>query len=170
MQRLEITGIGTTRVGNVPVLILRSENDGRVIPVQLDPLEVDALAAELQGVRSPRPLTHDLLTDVVHQMGASVTRVAITDIRDDAFHAQITLDTPHGEVGVDARPSDAVALAVRANAPIFATDRVIDEGSVEIEYDDEDDTPDDEIARFRDFLDTIEPADFDAAGPGDGLR
>lgn len=167
MRRLELAGIGTTRVGDVPVLILRAESDDRVIPVQLAPAELEAFAAELQGVRPERPMTHDLITDIVHRMGASVSQVAITEIRDDAFHALITLVTPSGEVEVDARPSDAIALAVRVNAPIFATDQVVDEGSVLVEFEDADEDPDEAVDRFRRFLDAVSPEDFADREPGD---
>ncbi len=170
MRRLELAGIGTTRVGDIPVLILRAEGEDRVIPVQLAPPELESFAAELQGIRPERPMTHDLVTDIVHRMGASVSRVAITEIRDDAYHALVTLTTASGEVAVDARPSDAIALALRANAPIFASDEVLDEGSVIVEFDDDEDDDDDQdgggeehdetVDRFRDFLDTVDPGDF----------
>lgn len=172
MRRLELTGIGATRVGNVPVIILRTEGEDRVIPIQVGPLELMAIASELQGETPARPTTHDLLTTIVRELAAEVTQVAITEVHDEALHALVTLTTPSGVIDVDARPSDAIALAVRAHAPIFASEEVVDEASVEIERDESQDDavadatdPRETIARFRAFLDVVDPEDF--AAPAD---
>jgi hypothetical protein len=108
-------------------------------------------------------MTHDLLSTIVHEIGAEVTQVEITELRDSAFHALITLATPSGAVGVDARPSDAIALAVRADAPIFASDQVIEEGSVELPDEPEqvvEEFPEQVVEEFRAFLDEVSPDEF----------
>lgn len=130
MRRLELTGIGETRVGGVPIVILRTEGDGRVIPIQVGPLELMAIVGELQGEHPARPMTHDLLTTIVREVGAEVTRVAITEVHDEALHARVTLATPAGVIDVDARPSDAIALASAVKAPIFVSEKVLEDSAV----------------------------------------
>jgi bifunctional DNase/RNase len=156
-------GFGNTTDGGNPLLLLRTEEGERVLPIGIGPVELAAIVARLAGTEFPRPMTHDLLTRIVQETGAAVSRVEITELRDDAFVAAITLATGAREVDVDARPSDAIALALRTDAPIFASDAVIDEASVLIEdiVEDEDAVVDE----FRAFLDEIDPSDF-AEGSG----
>lgn len=163
MHRLELIGFTLPRAEGT-LLLLRTEDGKRVVPIGIGSTEAIAIATRLGGVEPARPMTHDLLSTFVAHMGAQVAQVEITELRDQAFHALITLATAAGEVGIDARPSDAIALAVRTDAPIFASDQVVEEGSVEIP-DDED--PDQVLDEFRSFLDDVSPADFaDETGSG----
>ncbi len=163
MHRVEVMGFAATEDEAIPLLLLRSSEEGdRLLPIGIGPSELNAIASRLAGITPERPMTHDLLTDIVEQMGAVVAYVAITELCDSAFHAAITLSTAAGELDVDARPSDAIALAVRTDAPIFASEQVMDECSVVVESSGD---PEDAIEKFRTFLETISPSDF--VGPGD---
>jgi bifunctional DNase/RNase len=106
-------------------------------------------------------MTHDLLSDMLEQLGAQVIRITVTELRENTFYAQITVQQDGTEIEVDSRPSDAIALAIRAEAPIFAADRVIEESAIEFEGEDVDqDQLDAEVAKFRNFLDEVTPEDF----------
>ncbi len=124
---------------------------------------------KLQGASTPRPMTHDLVTDMLEQLGAQVTRIAVTELRENTFYAQITVQLNGSEVEIDSRPSDAIALAIRAEAPIFAAERVIEESA--IEFEDGDDVSDEDIeakvTEFKQFLDTVTPEQFAEGGNGE---
>jgi uncharacterized protein len=162
MHRLEVAGFAMTNDGGTPLVLLRSAEGERLLPIGIGPVELSAIATRLAGLEPERPLTHDLLKDIVEQIGAFVACVEITELHDSVFRAAITLSTGDGEVDVDARPSDAIALAVRTDAPIFASDQVMDEGSVAFEP-----APDPEQAmeEFREFLESVSPSEF---GDSDG--
>ncbi len=103
------------------VVLLKDEDGQKVLPIWIGPGEARAIALELEGALPPRPLSHDLMLSTIHLAQGSVMRVVINDLQDDTFYATIELDTPRGAVLIDSRPSDAIALAVRARCPIFAT-------------------------------------------------
>ena len=106
-------------------------------------------------------MTHDLLTEIVDQLGASIARITVTELRENTFYAQITMTQDGNELEIDSRPSDAIALAIRAEAPIFAADRVIEESAIEFEGEEIDqERLDDEVAKFRNFLDEVTPDQF----------
>ncbi|MCX6389625.1 MAG: bifunctional nuclease family protein, partial [Solirubrobacterales bacterium] len=107
---------------------------------------------------TPRPMTHDLLAETLGELDASCTRVAITELRDNTFYASITISTDGREVEIDSRPSDALALAVRSGAPIFAAEDVIDESAIEFEHEVED--TDEVVEKFKEFLEEVTPEDF----------
>ena len=116
---------------------------------------------KLQSQSPPRPMTHDLLSDMLEQLEAQVVRITVTELRENTFYAQITVQQDGREIEVDSRPSDAIALAIRAEAPIFAADRVIEESAIEFEGEDVDqEVLDAEVAKFRHFLDEVTPEDF----------
>ena len=114
----------------------------------------------LQNATSPRPLTHDLMTDILGQLEVQVLRVTVTELRDNTFYAAITILQDGSEVEIDSRPSDAIALAVRTDAPIFADDRVIEESAIEFEG--EDVNEEEIVEEFRSFLDRVTPEEFAA--------
>lgn len=109
-----------------PILILRSEENGRILPIWIGASEANAIALEIERVHVPRPMTHDLLCSILDTVGVPVLRVHITDLRDNTFFAEIVLDGKGGEVPIDARPSDAVAVALRTGSPIFVKDDVFE--------------------------------------------
>lgn len=151
-----------------PVLVLQETGAlRRSIPIFIGEAEAVAIECAVRGVPAPRPLTHDLLKDVITELGATVSRVVITELRDATYYAEVHLDVSRGTSIVSARPSDAVALALRTDSPLFVDDQLMDDEGRMIELADEDDESDelegdvDELAeQFRDFLDTVHPEDF----------
>lgn len=123
---MTIKGLTVDPVTNMPIVILRDELDTRVLPIWVGVFEANAIALQIENVHTPRPMTHDLLRNVIHDLQARVERVAIVDVRENTFFALIHLETPAGKVAVDARPSDAIALALRSRAPIWVEEHVLD--------------------------------------------
>lgn len=123
---MTIKGLTVDPVTNMPIVILRDEQDTRVLPIWVGVFEANAIALQIENVHTPRPMTHDLLRNVIHDLQARVDRIAIVDVRDNTFFALIHLETPAGKVAVDARPSDAIALALRTRAPIWVEEHVLD--------------------------------------------
>lgn len=153
-----IYGVSFDVVGKQPIVLLKTVTGNRFLPIWIGHAEAAAILAKLQGADSPRPMTHDLLSDIVGELHAQVTRVTVTDLRDNTFYALITLRAETAEIEIDSRPSDAIALAVRSNAPIFAADELIDESSIDFEP--EADEAEDMVTQFKEFLDNVSPEDF----------
>jgi bifunctional DNase/RNase len=154
---LELVGVRIELPTNTPIVLLRETGGTRYLPIWIGAGEAAAIAFALEGVQPQRPLTHDLLKDVVAAMGAGVSRVLVTSLRDGVFFADLVLNGGDGgEVVVSSRPSDAIALAARTQAPIFVVPAVLEEAGVEIRDEDEET----EIARFRSFLENVDPEDF----------
>src|SRR5919202_1632106 len=140
---------------NNPIVLLREANgQHRVLPIFIGPVEATAIAFALQGVTTPRPMTHDLLRDLLNALGVAVERIVITELRDRTFYAEIQMTNNGAGCKVSSRPSDAIALAARLNTPIFADEAVLDEAAVPV-TDDEDDDHEDEVERFREFLEGV---------------
>jgi len=112
------------------LVILKEKAAERYLPIWIGPAEADAIAVKLQGVSVPRPLTHDLLCSVIDTLGATVNSIIITELKNDTFYAKIILDVDGGQLEIDGRPSDSIALAVRTSAPIYADEEVLDKASV----------------------------------------
>jgi hypothetical protein len=120
---------------------------------------------KLQSASTPRPMTHDLVTDMLEQLGAQVIRITVTELRENTFYAQITVQQDGSEVEIDSRPSDAIALAIRADAPIFAADEVIEESAIEFEGDEiNQEDLEKEVSKFKQFLDHVSPDEFAVEG------
>jgi bifunctional DNase/RNase len=115
---------------------------------------------KLQGANTPRPMTHDLLTDMLEKLEARVIRIAVTELRENTFYAVVTVAVDGSEIEIDSRPSDAIALAVRSDAPIYADDAVIEESAIEFEH--EDVNEEEVVEEFKKFLDEVKPEDFSA--------
>ena len=156
---------------NTPVLLLQeSEGLGRTLPIFIGAPEATAIAFALQGMDTPRPMTHDLIRDLFDALGADVVRVVITELRTSTYFAEIVLRHGEAEVPVSSRPSDAVAVAVRTGTPLFVADDLMDaEGhpaggttrrTTRRTRTGADDNPDELVGEFRHFLDTIRPEDF----------
>ncbi|MDP9318650.1 MAG: bifunctional nuclease family protein, partial [Actinomycetota bacterium] len=127
-------------------------------PIWIGHPEAAAILMKLQGTPTPRPMTHDLVTDMLGELNASVSRVAVTELRENTFYAQITLQVNGSEIEIDSRPSDAIALAVRADAKIFVADEVIDDSAIEFNQEPEDSG--EVIDEFKKFLENVSPEDF----------
>jgi hypothetical protein len=155
---MDLLGIRIELPTNTPILLLKEHGGDRYLPIWINTPEATAIALAQDGVAPQRPLTHDLMTAVIEELGATVSEVVVTELRGGTFYADLTLSINGDIHTISSRPSDAVAIAVRADAPVFAEREVLDEAGVVIS----DETEEDEIARFREFLDTIDPEDFEA--------
>ena len=174
MREMVIYGVSFDMVGKQPIVLLKTADGNRFLPIWIGHPEAAAILVKLQNAASARPMTHDLLNDVVGQLDAEVISIAVTEMRENTYYARITLQRNGSEIEVDSRPSDAIALAVRSGAKIYVADDVIEESGVEFEGD----ASDEEIAagagvpplaeldpeEFRAFLDTVSPDEF-AADP-----
>jgi bifunctional DNase/RNase len=160
-----IYGVSFDLVGKQPIVLLKTADGNKFLPIWIGHPEATAILMKLQSQAPPRPMTHDLLSDMLEQLEAQIVRITVTELRENTFYAQITVQQDGREIEVDSRPSDAIALAIRAEAPIFAADRVIEESAIEFEGEDVDqDQLDAEVAKFRHFLDEVTPEDFAVEG------
>ena len=123
---MTIKGLMVDPITNMPIIVLRDEEGHRILPIWVGVFEANAIALQIENVQTPRPMTHDLLRNVIHDLKASVQKVVVCDLQDNTFYALIYLAIGGDTVAVDARPSDAIALALRTRAPIFVEDTVID--------------------------------------------
>ena len=158
MHTVEVLGIRLDEAGNSPILLLQElGGNERVMEIWIGAVEAGAIAFAEQGVTPPRPLTHDLLLDCLNAAGVSITHVRITGMKEGVFLAEIVLT--NGEV-VSARPSDAVAVALRAAVPILASEELLDLVGVVVPEEATETSSEDEIEAFREFLDDLKPEDF----------
>jgi uncharacterized protein len=158
MQEMSIYGVSFDMVGKQPIVLLRTLDGTKFLPIWIGHPEAAAILMKLQGTPTPRPMTHDLVTDMLGELNASVSRVAVTALRENTFYAQITLQVNGSEIEIDSRPSDAIALAVRADAKIFVADEVIDDSA--IEFNQEPEASGEVIDEFKKFLENVTPEDF----------
>lgn len=162
MIPLDLVGVRVEVPANTPMMLLREQNgDRRLLPIYIGSPEASAIHYALEGVEPPRPLTHDLFLSTLGELGAAVDQVVVTEMRDRTFHAEVHLSSPSGDKIISARPSDAVALAVRCNAPLFATDELMEAEAQEAPAEPEVDAAE-IIDDFKDFLDNVSPEDFEA--------
>jgi uncharacterized protein len=155
---MQIYGVSFDMVGKQPIVLLKTADDNRFLPIWIGHPEAAAILMKLHGADTPRPMTHDLIVDMLDQVETKCVRISITELRDNTFYASITLLVAGSEVEIDSRPSDALALAVRVSAPIFVADEVIEESSIEFEQGVEDNEQ--VVEKFKDFLDDVSPEDF----------
>jgi bifunctional DNase/RNase len=158
MQEMTIYGVSFDMVGKQPIVLLKTTEGNKFLPIWIGHPEAAAILMKLQGANTPRPMTHDLVTDLLEKLEARVTRIAVTELQDNTFYALITVAVDGSEIEIDSRPSDAIALAVRSGAPIFAADSVIEESGIEFEH--EDVNEEEVVEEFKRFLDEVKPEDF----------
>ena len=153
---MEIGGLGFDPRNLSPLVLLKDPDELNFLPIWIGIFEAAAIAMELQGIRPPRPMTHDLLKTLLEQYGSKVDRVVITDVREGTFYAVIELKgKDNATASIDSRPSDAIALAVRVGAPIFVAEQVMMQAKlVNAEKDQE------ETKKFKEFIDGVKPEDF----------
>jgi uncharacterized protein len=158
MQEMVIYGVSFDMVGKQPIVLLKTADGNKFLPIWIGHPEAAAILMKLQGASTPRPMTHDLFTELLSQLEARVIRIAVTELRENTFYALITVSVDGSEIEIDSRPSDAIALAVRAEAPIYAADSVIEESAIEFEH--EDVNEEEVVEEFKKFLDEVKPEDF----------
>jgi bifunctional DNase/RNase len=178
MVEMVIDSIRVSLMNYQRVVILKEKTSDRYLPIWIGPNEADAIAVKLQGVSIPRPLTHDLLTSVIDTLGARIDSITVTDLKNDTFYATIALVVDGKQIEVDSRPSDALALSVRVEAPIFVDESVLDKAGILLDKDtgkpifDETQRIDNKgkkvsedelkkLSAFSDFIDTLDWEDFD---------
>jgi len=155
MIELSLVGVRVELPTNQPIVLLKETEGDRYLPIWIGAVEATAIAFALQGVQPPRPMTHDLLRDIMQETQIEVERVLISDLVDSTFFAVIRMALDGRTAEVSSRPSDAIALAVRIDAPIFAAEEVLEQAGIELR--DEEET---EVQKFREFLDQVDPEDF----------
>jgi bifunctional DNase/RNase len=160
MIEMVIYGVSFDLVGKQPIVLLKTADGNKFLPIWIGHPEAAAILMKLQGASTPRPMTHDLVTAMLEQLDAQVTRITVTELKENTFYASITVAQNGSEMEIDSRPSDAIALAVRADAPIFADDTVIEESAIEFEG--EDVNEEEIVEEFRSFLDRVTPEEFAA--------
>jgi bifunctional DNase/RNase len=153
-----IYGVSFDMVGKQPIVLLKTVEGNKFLPIWIGHPEAASILMKLQGATTPRPMTHDLLCSMLGELEVRCTQIAVTELRENTFYASITLNVNGREMEIDSRPSDAIALAVRSGAPIFAADEVISESAIEFEHEVED--TDDVVEKFKEFLDQVSPEDF----------
>ena len=161
MQQVTIYGVSFDMVGKQPIVLLKTLEGNRYLPIWIGHPEAAAILMKLQGTPTPRPMTHDLVTEMLGELNATVAKIAVTELRDNTFFAIITLQVNGSEVEIDSRPSDALALAVRTDAPIFVSDQVIEDSA--IEFGGEPEEQDEIVDEFRKFLEDVSPEDFSSS-------
>jgi bifunctional DNase/RNase len=155
VRQLEVVGVRVEMPTNQPIVLLKETQGERYLPIWIGPMEATAIAYAQQGLVPVRPLTHDLLRDILEALGVQLRTVNITALRNGTFFADLIFS--NGKE-VSARPSDSIALALRTGATIFAADEILEEAGISIP-----DEQEDEVEKFREFLDTITPEDFGRA-------
>jgi bifunctional DNase/RNase len=163
MVEMELVGVRVELPTNVPIVLLReTEGDRRVLPIFIGSPEATAIAFALERVETPRPMTHDLLKNLLEELDVSVERVVVTELRDSTFYAEIHLRRNGQSHTVSSRPSDAIALAARTGTPIFADESVLAEASYPADSTEErsGDDQDEVVEEFRQFIEHVNPEDF----------
>ncbi|CAN5287246.1 bifunctional nuclease family protein [soil metagenome] len=155
MIELNLVGVRVELPTNQPIVLLKEREGERYLPIWIGAMEATAIAFALQGIVTARPMTHDLLKNILEEVGANVERIVITELKEGTFYAVIHMAVNGSRYEVSSRPSDAIALAVRGNTPIFADENVLTEASIVIRDDEEQ-----EVEKFREFLDQVTPEDF----------
>jgi bifunctional DNase/RNase len=166
-EKMVVYGVSFDVVNKQPIVLLKVEEGTKYLPIWIGQSEAGAILMKLQNTELPRPMTHDLMTNVLHDLSARLERVLVTELKDNTFYAVLQLTTDGRQIEVDSRPSDAIALAVRSEAPIFAARALLEANGIEFDQEAETDAEgvaaeaeEDILEKFREFLDGISPQDF----------
>jgi bifunctional DNase/RNase len=165
MLEVRLTAVRVDLQSNTPVVLLQEAIGSRSLPIFIGAPEATAIAFALQGVDVPRPMTHDLMKDLLEALGAHITRVVVTEVREATYYAEIHLDVAGRAVTLSSRPSDAIALAARTGSPLFVEDDLMESAGVVLDEDEDEDeeaaeNPEELVGEFREFLDNVRPEDF----------
>jgi len=157
---MKVRGLALDPLSNMPIIILKDEEEKRSLPIWVGIFEANAIALELEKIPTPRPMTHDLIKNILETIEARLLKIVVTDLRENTFFAELHLQMGEGEYTVDSRPSDAIALALRVAAPIFVNEEVVQKAkSLEVTKDAEPVKADDP-EKLREWLENIKPEDF----------
>lgn len=164
MREMVIYGVSFELASRQPIVLLKTADENRYLPIWVGQAEAAAILSKLQNQTSVRPMTHDLMADVLGELDAELVRIVVTELRENTFYARLTLVQNGVEYDIDSRPSDAIALAVRFGAPIFAAAEVVDENAVAFEGEDgpNEDEEQEIVSEFKRFLDDVSPDEFAA--------
>jgi len=174
MIEMSIDSIRVSMMNYQRVVILKEKDADRYLPIWIGPAEADAIAIKLQGVTPPRPLTHDLLESIINNLGASVNSIIVSDLQNDTFYAKLIINVNGEQLELDSRPSDAMAIAIRAEAPIYVEEKVLDRAGILIDHETGKPMPQGKdrkgasteeelrsLSAFRDFIDSLNLEDLD---------
>jgi len=166
LREMRIESIRVSVINYQRVVILREKNSDRYLPIWIGPAEADAIAMKLQGIVTPRPMTHDLLMNIIEALGARVNFIVVNDLKEDTFYAKIILETDGRIIEVDSRPSDAMALAVRVGVPIYVEEEVLEKAGIVIDRETRkpkvsENLSEEELKRLQAFKDVIENLDLE---------
>lgn len=156
MIEMQLVGVRVELPTNQPIVLLREREGERFLPIWIGPVEATAIAFALQGIVTQRPMTHDLLKQVLETTGVTVNKIIITELRETTFYATLEMSRDGQRFEVSSRPSDAIALAVRSGIPLFANEDVLADAGIIIRDDDEEV----EVQKFREFIESVSPEDF----------
>jgi len=153
--KMNLEGVRIELPSQKPILLLKEDGGNRYLPIWIGPFEASAIALEMSNIKTPRPMTHDLIINIIKNLRINIANIEISDIRDNTFYAIINIrNLDKSLIKIDSRPSDAIATAVRSKCDIFASEHVLDSGGLVIQSIDE------EVDKFKDFLEHIKPEDF----------
>ena len=174
MIEVAVDSVQASLISNTRVVLLRQKGTERFLPILVGPFEAEAIAIRMGKTKPPRPLTHDLLQSMISTLGAAISYILVNDLSNGTFYARIMLETNGGRLDVDSRPSDAIALAVRANVPIYVAEEVMREASitpspaVESKLATKVEQPEDEdLSAFEEFIDSLDIDDLGSSQPGE---
>jgi bifunctional DNase/RNase len=159
LHKMSIAGIAMDPASNTPIILLKSDEDDQVVPIWIGLLEATSIASAMKNIKFDRPMTHDLFKNFADRMEIKVTRIEVSDIKDNTYYAIIHFDSPEGAFKMDARPSDAIAIALRYEAPVFVDDKVITK-SMDTIPDAELGDESEEGQKWADYLKKLSPDDF----------
>ncbi len=158
---MRLTAVRVDLQSNTPVVLLQEVAGERSLPIFIGAPEATAIAFAIQGVEVPRPMTHDLMKDLLDALGANVERVVVSEVRDATYFAEIHLAVGGRALELSSRPSDAIALAARTHSPLFVEDELMESAGVVLDDDEDDDeAPEEIVGEFREFLERVRPEDF----------
>lgn len=155
MIEVKVSGLALDGSNNTPVVLLKERNGERVLPIWIGAPEANAIAMALEGIRAERPLTHDLMVTLIEGLEGKVSKIIISDLKDNTFYAKIYVQAKESIVNIDARPSDSIALALRVKVPIYVSEDVMTSSGTTLEIDDET-----KARALREYLERLNPEDF----------
>ncbi len=157
--KMEVAGVTVDPATKAPILILRDEEKGRTVPIWIGIFEATSILSKLEGVKPPRPMTHDLLKNVLESLGGILEKVVIHDLRNNTYIAKLVVKVKEEILEIDSRPSDAIALALRTNSPVYMEEDIIERSKITVERVEEAET-DEEKDKWRKILEEMNPEDF----------